>query len=185
MRDKADLLLVILLSVIALVLVGNVGLYLRMTQLQAQVVEALAPLASFAQPQPLLAGSPAPPFTLTDYNGDAVSLSDFSGRPVLLVFSSVTCQYCQKMYPVLQSFHKAHPATAVLMISQGSPEENRQLAQREGLDFPILSWDTHTADTYQVTGTPFSYGVDSTGLITGAEFATSLEELETLVGKTE
>jgi hypothetical protein len=91
----------------------------------------------------------------------------------------------RQLYPVLQTFHEAHPDVAVLMVSQGSIQENRQVALCHGLSFPILSWDTQTDDTYQVTGTPFSFGIDSAGFITGAEFATSLEELETLVGKIE
>jgi cytochrome oxidase Cu insertion factor (SCO1/SenC/PrrC family) len=40
--------------------------------------------------KPLEAGTPAPAFTLSSVNGEAVALSDFEGRPVLLNFWTTT-----------------------------------------------------------------------------------------------
>ncbi len=44
----------------------------------------------FEMMQPLRAGTTAPAFTLTSTAGEAVSLSDFSGRVVLLNFWTAT-----------------------------------------------------------------------------------------------
>jgi cytochrome oxidase Cu insertion factor (SCO1/SenC/PrrC family) len=40
--------------------------------------------------KPLEAGTPAPAFTLPSASGEAVALSDFEGRPVLLNFWTTT-----------------------------------------------------------------------------------------------
>ena len=44
----------------------------------------------------LMPGNPAPDFTLPDAGGKTVSLADFKGRPLVLVFSRyVGCPVCQ------------------------------------------------------------------------------------------
>jgi len=176
--DKTDKLLLMLMSIVILLLVMNLGLFLRMNQLQSQVIQALQ---SFQRPTGLTAGTQAPPFSLADVNGKTVSLQDFSGQRVLLAFSATACPACQQMYPALRRFHESHPDIALLMISRGSSEENRRLVQNEGLTFPILAWEDDVVKAYQVPGTPYFYVVDDQGVIAAQGFANSLEQLEEMV----
>ncbi len=43
-------------------------------------------------------GRPAPDFTVTDSNGDPVSLSDFAGRTVVLEWMNESCPFVRKHY---------------------------------------------------------------------------------------
>lgn len=88
-----------LMGVVILLMVGIVGLFLRMNQLQREVLAALEPLQTMQRPQGLEIGTEAPAFTLPDTAGQKVSLSDFAGQRVLLAFSSVRCSHCTAMYP--------------------------------------------------------------------------------------
>ncbi len=47
-------------------------------------------------------GTPAPDFTLTDINGHDVSLRDFRGRQVVLVFWASWCPDCRAEVPDLK-----------------------------------------------------------------------------------
>src|SRR5947208_1748036 len=74
----------------------------------------------------LKAGTPAPGFRLPRLDGRGeLSLSDFRGRRVLLVFSSPNCGPCNALAPELEKFHREIPELEVLMISKGEPKENR------------------------------------------------------------
>ena len=43
----------------------------------------------------------APPFTLKSLDGKTIALSDFKGKPVLLVFWATWCDTCKEELPLL------------------------------------------------------------------------------------
>ena len=168
----------LLLLVVVVLLITNIGLFLRMNQLQRLVINALgggAPQTFDTLPE----GAPAPAFSLKSSSGTAVSLHDFEG-PVLLVFSSTTCPACSRMYPVLQQFHEANQEVPLVMISKGSEQEHRTMIEEESLTFPVLEWREDVASAYRVPGTPFFYAVDMNRVVVRAATASSLEQLEAL-----
>ena len=88
------------------------------------------------------------------------------------------------MYSHLRAFSENREDVLVVMISQGSAEENRQLAEEQGFAFsvlPVSSWDDAVMLDYQVPGTPFFYVIDGEGVIANANFASRLQQLEALV----
>ena len=97
-----------------------------------------------------------------------------------LVFSSIQCPACVEIFPYLKTFSESEGDVQVVMISQGSAEENRQLVEEQSFDFPVLTWEDAVARDYQVPGTPFFYVVDGEGVIANAGFAGTLEQLEAL-----
>lgn len=132
--------------------------------------------------QGIAPGTPAPSFSLLDTEGRTVSLHEFSGQRLLLVFSATDCPHCRAMYPILRDFHKAHPDLPVLMISRGSEEENRRLVQDEGFAFPVLAWQDDVAEAYQVKGVPFFCLIDGQGAVANTiQGAVTPEQLEALV----
>jgi hypothetical protein len=88
-KSEIDTLLLILMGVVILLLITDLGLFLRMNQLQSQVLQALEPLHR-QQLTGIDVGIKAPAFSLYDSNDRLVSLNEFSGRRILLVFSSTT-----------------------------------------------------------------------------------------------
>lgn len=182
-NSRTDVLLLLLTGIILLLMVAIIGLFIRMNRLQQEVLTALEPLRRMERPEGLPAGSPAPSFSLPDLAGHLVSLEDFAGRRLLLVFASPHCPACRKMYPHLRAFAEEHPEVVVVMVSLGTPEENRAVAEEQGLGFPVLNGDEGVMRVYQVPGTPYGYGIDGAGVIRSSGFVSTLEELEVLASR--
>ena len=62
-------------------------------------------------------GTPAPDFTLTDINGHDVSLRDFRGRQVVLVFWASWCPDCRAEIPDLKKMAAAADPEQVQFVS--------------------------------------------------------------------
>lgn len=88
-------------------------------------------------------GTPAPDFSLAPGPGpDRVKLSEFRGRPVVLLFFplafSSTCT--EEMCAVAEDWSKWEALdAAVFGISIDSPFVNKKFAEETGVPFPILS----------------------------------------------
>jgi peroxiredoxin len=90
-----------------------------------------------------LAADQAPAFTLRDLNGKQVSLSDYSGRVVLISFWATWCNPCQAEMPHLQRFFDTYKdkGFAVLSINTDDARSSSQvkpLVKSKGLTFPVL-----------------------------------------------
>jgi peroxiredoxin len=115
------------------------------------------------------AGSPAPDFTLSDQDGNRVSLSDFSGRTVVLVFYpadfSPTCTDQLSVYQeVLPQFEEA--GATLLGVSVDNAFCHKAFQEHQGLSIPLLA-DFHpkgeVARAYGVWSD--KYGVASRALV--------------------
>ena len=185
-ETRLEVLLLLLMGIVILLMVTIVGLFLRMNQLQREVLAAVVPLRVEAirrDSRGLEVGMQAPNFTLPDAAGQMVSLDDFAGQRVLLAFSSTHCPACTEMYPHLRAFSESREHVQVVMISQGSAEENRQLVEEQGFAFPVLPlsvWDDEARVDYQVPGTPFFYVIDGEGVVINRGFANTLGQLKEL-----
>src|SRR5690348_11707219 len=81
----------------------NGRLLLRLERLEDQL-SRLSPSPSASPPDGpsgLAIGTIAPRFTLSDLQGTHVSLDQFRGRPLLLVFFNPTCGFCLQLMPRL------------------------------------------------------------------------------------
>lgn len=175
-------LLLMLMGIVILLMAAIISLFIRMNQLQQAVLEALTvpQVGAVEQEMGLEIGVEAPDFSLSDTDGSAVSLRDFAGRRVLLVFASLQCPACVAMYPHVRAFSERREDVQVVMISRGSVEGNRQLAEEQGFDFPVLTWDDGVIRAYEVPGTPFCYVIEE-GVVVNKGFANTQEQLEALV----
>jgi peroxiredoxin len=115
----------------------------------------------------LPAGAEAPAFELPDLHGRRVSLEQFRGRRVLLVFFSPTCPICQEMAPELGRLppdSSDRPLTVIVTV--GELEANRALVAEHGIRCPILLDEANRVNAlYQPEGTPAAYLIDEVGLI--------------------
>jgi peroxiredoxin len=115
----------------------------------------------------LRAGTVAPAFSLPRIDGGELSLKEFRGRRVLLIFSDPQCGPCNYLAPRLEKFHREKPEVAVLMISRREPKENRAKAKEHGLTFPVVlqkQWEI--SRLYGMFATPIAYLIDDVGIIT-------------------
>lgn len=115
----------------------------------------------------LSAGTPAPIFRLPRLGGGELSLAEYRGRRVLLVFSDPQCGPCDALAPKLEALHRRHaPELQIITISRGEPEANRQKAAAHGLTFPIVlqrHWEI--SREYGMFATPIGYLIDERGIV--------------------
>jgi methylamine dehydrogenase accessory protein MauD len=111
-------------------------------------------------------GKRAPDFTATGATGVNVSLHDFAGRPVLLVFTQPGCGPCRQIVPELNRLHDAG-VPAVLAVSNGDQESTRKWATAAQVRFPLaVQEDLSLSKRYEVFATPFAFLIDERGIIT-------------------
>lgn len=138
------------------------------------------------QPQPgasgyvgLNPGVRAPGFALPALTGEArtVSLEDFRGQRVLLMFSRPGCGYCQQMAPGLAAlpYDGRDGLPIPVLITTGDEQENRDFIAEHNLQIPVLHQSgVELYAPYLVQGTPQGYLIDTQGniasdLMTGSD----------------
>lgn len=122
-------------------------------------------------------GKKAPDFTLPGVDGDEVSLHDFAGRNLLLVFTQSGCGPCHAIAPELNRLHdKGEPQ--VLVVNNGDPESTREWATETKARFPVLSQEKFSVSKrYEAFATPFAFLVDEQGIIRSKGIAGSRQYL--------
>ena len=121
-------------------------------------------------------GKPAPRFTLPSVTGEEVSLADFSGRKVLLVFVQAGCGPCHDVAPELNRFSKRNSSIQVLVINNATAEEACEYAREVGAQFPVLVQDKWSVSKkYEVFATPFGFLIDEDGVIAANGIVSSRE----------
>jgi len=116
----------------------------------------------------LKAGTPAPSFSLPDIYGKTISLDEYRGRPVLLVFSDPHCGPCDELAPKLARFEHKHRnnGLSLVMIGRDDPAENRKKAEEHGIKFPVVvqgKWKV--SKDYGIFATPVAFLVNGNGVI--------------------
>src|SRR5262249_14814151 len=129
----------------------------------------------------LPAGTAAPPFRVPRLDGGELSLVDYQGRRVLLVFSAPNCGPCNQLAPRLEQFHKRSAVIEILMVSRGEVAANRAKAKEHELTFPIgLQGHWEISRAYAKFATPVGYLIDERGMI-AADVAVGVEPILALL----
>jgi peroxiredoxin len=116
----------------------------------------------------LKAGTPAPAFSLPDIHGRTVSLEEYRGRKVLLVFTDPHCGPCDELAPDLVRLHLQHHDNgfALIMVGRGDADENRRKAETHGFEFPVVLQDRwKLSREYGIFATPVGFLINEEGLI--------------------
>ena len=131
----------------------------------------------------LALGQRAPDFTVPDLEGRSVSLADFRGRPLLLIFGSPNCAPCRQLIPDLNLFaHERREELRVLFLSRGEMEESRRLAGELDVQVPVATHpDDALPDRYRARVTPFAFLIDGEGVIRAKGLTNNREHLELLL----
>jgi peroxiredoxin len=114
----------------------------------------------------------APPFTLKSLEGKTIALSDFKGKPVLLVFWATWCPTCKEELPLLEKFSEGkRDQLAILMVTvDGEREKKAQKIIKENkITLPVaLLLKEKVMENYGVKGwIPLIFLIDPEGLIVG------------------
>ena len=177
LSSNSDRLILVLIGTVVVLIVMSIGLFLRVQELG----KAIQPLQALQPPEGIPVGTEAPPFSLVDSNDQVVSLDQYLGERVLLVFSSVTCPACRNLYPHLKNFSEAHPELSILMLSEGSFEENRRVTLHYDFIYPLLNLEEEVKVAYQEPGTPYFFLIDAEGVIEFRGFVLSYADMERIL----
>jgi len=120
----------------------------------------------------LAPGQPAPEFTLTDINGNQVSLSDFAGKVVYLDFWASWCGPCMREVPFAKELKKRmanQPDIVFLYISVDTDETawRNTVAQQQiqGVHLNVPGFDHEVPQTYNLRGVPTFFLIGRDGKI--------------------
>jgi peroxiredoxin len=128
-------------------------------------------------------GSIAPDFTMPDLTGRSISLQQYRGRRVILIFSDPHCGPCMQLAPYLVRMYRRRRtiATEIVVISRGDIEENRQKAEAHGFDFPVVIQDRwKLSRKFGIFATPAAFLIGEDGR-TQREVAVGFEQIRDLL----
>ncbi len=113
-------------------------------------------------------------FTVRDKDGNAVRLSDYMGKKVLLNFYGTWCYYCNMELPDLQKLHETDDSVTVLLIAapgvngEGDVDYVEKYMADKGYTMTILYDETLAATTaYGISGYPTTFLINSDGSFYG------------------
>ena len=89
----------------------------------------------------IVAGNPAPNFSLKSLDGQSSSLADSLKKgPVVLAFFKVSCPVCKFTFPFLERLFQRYKSDNVtfLGVSQDNFSASSDFAKSSGVTFPIL-----------------------------------------------
>ena len=108
----------------------------------------------------------APVFTVTDLDGNQVSLEDLRGKPVILNFWASWCGYCVMEMPHFQdAYHQYGEQVHFLMANvQESADTASSFIEKNQYSFPVyLDSSGAAAAAYGATGLPATFFIDADG----------------------
>ncbi len=121
---------------------------------------------------PATVGAAAPDFELLDRSGQAVRLSDFQGKAVVVNFWASWCPPCREEMPALQTIASKYADQGLVVLGintsfSDSRDEALQFMDELGLTFPILFDETGevTEKTFGVIGLPVTFWIKPDGSI--------------------
>jgi cytochrome oxidase Cu insertion factor (SCO1/SenC/PrrC family) len=152
-------------------------------------VALLGPLPAHATPK---ISQPLPAFTVTTPNGQQMNNRSYSGRVLLLVFSTDYCSACKNAVPNIGKLAGRYGKQGfqVLGLLSGFGFENDDLKEyikTYGVTYPMALFEQRFAeDLFGVRSVPFSLLVDKKGLVAGVYYGLSdgvLKQIEDQVKK--
>ncbi len=128
----------------------------------------------------------APDFTVQDDAGQAVRLSDFSGKPMVVNFWATWCGPCKSELPAFEAaYHAYKDEVGFMMVNltdgqRETVEAVKAFIDQNGYSFPVY-YDTEysASQAYGVYSVPLTVFIDADGTIQNAQIgAMSADVLE-------
>ena len=145
------------------------------------VIGSAVPGVQVGQVAPGSAQAGSPKLALTAVDGKPISLVDFEGRPIWVIFWKTACDPCEAEAADVAAAYATHRGDhlAVIGIDVWDSAAVVQDYDREhGLEIPVAIPSDFTAmDAYGVWGAPTHYFIDREGIIRDRYFGPMTREL--------
>lgn len=144
---------------------------------------------SSIQSEKPIEGFMAPDFTLSDVNGQQVTLSELRGKPVFINFWASWCPPCKEEMPYIQEAYTKYKDEVVFLGVNVTPGDSIEKATKfmdeNGYDMPVIfDLDGEVSQLYRANSIPTSFFIDKEGVIqvryTGPM---SLQQIENYLNK--
>lgn len=118
----------------------------------------------------IVAGNPAPNFSLKSLDGQSFSLAESLKKgPVVLAFFKVSCPVCKFTFPFLERLYQRNLGENVtfLAVSQDGVSASRDFATEFGVTFPVLVDDAGypVSNAYALSMVPTIFLVEPDGTV--------------------
>lgn len=127
----------------------------------------------------------APPFTVTDMNGQTVSLASLKGKPVFLNFWATWCPPCVEEMPDIQRMYAKYGDKVhfVIVNIDGTKPDVTAFMENHAFSFPVaLDTNGSAASAYAVQAIPTSYIIDADSNVVDSHIgALSAGDMESFV----
>lgn len=121
-----------------------------------------------SQEKAIDAGDELLDFTLTDLDGNIVSLADYKGKAIMLNFWGTFCPPCVYEMPLFQKYYERHKDDGLVILAVNlnePPVTVRRFVKEHGLTFPILLDKEVVRKQYGVKQYPTTFFVNRQGIV--------------------
>jgi peroxiredoxin len=125
--------------------------------------------------RPLVPGQPAPTFAAETAAGGHVTLADYAGRAMVLLFVSPDCAPCRMAVPDYEALAPlaARQGVALALVSLADAARTRAFVAEVGTRLPTLVAPPESnplKDAYKIQGTPTYCLIDAQGVVQGGGY---------------
>jgi peroxiredoxin len=114
-------------------------------------------------------GTPAPEFVLNDINGNAVKMSQFRGKTVVLIFWASWCPDCRAEVPALKELQAKTDPKKVVFVSISSDRTveawKKYVAENEMGGVQLYKDKSKVSEDYHVKWIPSQYVIGPDGKV--------------------
>ena len=114
-------------------------------------------------------GTPAPEFVLSDINGNAVKMSQFRGKTVVLIFWASWCPDCRAEVPALKELQAKTDPNKVVFVSISSDRTveawKKYVAENEMGGVQLYKDKSKVSEDYHVKWIPSQYVIGPDGKV--------------------
>ncbi|MBA4533190.1 TlpA family protein disulfide reductase [Brevibacillus halotolerans] len=114
-----------------------------------------------------------------DFPIEKLGMEYDSSANCVFCFISLSCILCIDLLPQIPAFLKGYTDHFIL-VSDGTPEDNDEIAKYHEFHFPILSY-AGSYDDLRIPFTPFSYFIDKNGKVIKGIHSTDTDRLFQLI----